>query len=258
MLRKGFKRNLLFFLSFCADIYSELSVRSFYRNFYAPGAYKPETVTQYLSRMARVGEIGKKVVRGKAVFVISTKGERLLDEVIPLKKLGEEKWDGWWRIVIFDIEEKNRYARDMIRKKLIELGFGMWQKSVYITPHPVAEEINEYFEEKDLYPRCICLEARKAGVKDDRRLAEQVFGLEELTTKYAKLSDEIKFETETHMKINAKSKNVNIRLQTFLDRFEELLFIDPFLPKELSAYYEGREKTQEAIALFSKIVAKSK
>ena len=145
MLRKGLKRNLLFLLSFCADVYNEISVRSFYHSYYEPGGYRSETVTQYLSRMAKVGEIEKKVVNGKAVFLVSAKGEKLMDEIIPLQKLGSKRWDGWWRIVIFDIEEKNKYLRDRVRKKLLELGFGKWQESVYISSHPLADEMNEYF-----------------------------------------------------------------------------------------------------------------
>lgn len=256
MLRNGFKRKFLFFLSFCADIYSEISVRGFYRKLYAPG-YQAETVTQFLSRMSKVGEIERKVINGRVVFKITAKGEKLLDEVIPLQKLGERTWDGWWRIVIFDIEEKDRYLRDRVREKLLDLGFGKWQESVYICPHPVQEEINEYFQEKKLYPRCICLEARKTGVEDDQLLAEEVFDLNSLVGKYGSLAEEINKTDKLIDKKEIKKSEAMNRLRSYMEKFETFLLTDPFLPKELFRDYLIRGKTQKAIIYLAKKVAKT-
>ena len=41
------------------------------------------------------------------------------------------KWDGKWRIVIFDIPEKFKKAREALRRKLKDLGFLELQKSVF-------------------------------------------------------------------------------------------------------------------------------
>jgi hypothetical protein len=40
------------------------------------------------------------------------------------------------RIVIFDIPNKSKKARDVFRRKLKELGFSMIQESVFATPFP--------------------------------------------------------------------------------------------------------------------------
>ncbi|OGK42260.1 hypothetical protein A2954_04595 [Candidatus Roizmanbacteria bacterium RIFCSPLOWO2_01_FULL_37_12] len=257
MLKRGLKRSFLFFLSNCMDLYTSLSVRSFYRSFYSPGGYKPETLTQYLSRMAKVGEIEKKIINGKVVFAITTKGEKLLDQVIPLRKLEEKKWDGWWRIVIFDIEEKKKYLRDRVREKLLGLGFGKWQESVYISPHPMAEEMNEYFEEKDLYPSCVCLEARETGKKDNKLLAEQIFKLNELTSNYKNIIKDIDLTTQL-IKENKFSKAEAIeKLHIYLEKYELVLMRDPFLPEELWVEYPIREKTKKYLTDLTQNVAKS-
>ena len=44
---------------------------------------------------------------------------------------GDKKWDGKWRLVIWDIPEKRRPARDLLRQKLKQLGFTRWQKSIW-------------------------------------------------------------------------------------------------------------------------------
>src|SRR3989344_6103703 len=140
MVRRSLKRRILFTLSFLFDAYQEMSVRSFYRKLYSP-LYQKSTITETLTRMAKVKELEKKVVKGKVVLRISAKGESILHEEINLLNLAKKSWDGSWRIVIFDIEEKESHTRNMLRRKLRNLGFAMWQESVYITPHPVAEEM---------------------------------------------------------------------------------------------------------------------
>ena len=52
------------------------------------------------------------------------------------------KWDGEWRIVIFDIPERFKKAREALRLKLKELGFRELQKSVFIFPYECEDEIN--------------------------------------------------------------------------------------------------------------------
>ena len=42
------------------------------------------------------------------------------------------KWDGKWRVVTFDVPEKNKNAREALRNKLKELGFKELQERVFI------------------------------------------------------------------------------------------------------------------------------
>ena len=52
------------------------------------------------------------------------------------------KWDGQWRIVMFDIKEDKKNIRDAIRRHLRRLGFYRLQKSVFVTPNPCESEIH--------------------------------------------------------------------------------------------------------------------
>lgn len=52
------------------------------------------------------------------------------------------KWDGKWRIVIFDIPNSSHIIRNIFRRKLKEFGFYLLQKSVWIYPFKCQEEIN--------------------------------------------------------------------------------------------------------------------
>ncbi|MBI2097377.1 MAG: CRISPR-associated endonuclease Cas2 [Candidatus Vogelbacteria bacterium] len=58
-------------------------------------------------------------------------------------------WDKKWRLVIFDVPERKRRARNALRQKLVELGFRELQRSVFIHPYDCQREIDfvvEFFE----------------------------------------------------------------------------------------------------------------
>lgn len=251
MLRKSLKRKVLFTLAFLFDIYKELSPRSFYRNLYSP-LYEERTITQTLSRMTKVGEIEKKIKNGEVVLHIAAKGESLLNEDINLQYLAKRTWDGLWRVVIFDIEEKSRQIRNMLRDKLKSLGFAMWQESVYITPHPVAEEMNEFFEEKDLFPSCVCFEAKLSKTLDNKELASFLFHLDGLAQSYSTLTLEAEniIETLKTGKIN-KTKSYE-HLRNLVERLQQTMLSDPFVPEELFPQVREREKAQKTIATLTK------
>lgn len=85
---------------------------------------------------------------GSVKIVLTKEGQKKalrfkLDEM-KIKK--PSKWDGEWRIVIFDIPEKFKKVREALRMKLKELGFLELQKSVLILPYECEDEINFIME----------------------------------------------------------------------------------------------------------------
>ena len=64
-------------------------------------------------------------------------------------EIPKQKWDGRWRIVVFDIPESRRDARDTLRALLKKMGFYELQKSVFIHPYECKNEIDfvvEFFQ----------------------------------------------------------------------------------------------------------------
>ncbi len=60
-----------------------------------------------------------------------------------------KQWDKKWRLVIFDIPDKKKQRRELLRSKLKELGFMLYQKSVFVLPYECENEINfvtEFFQ----------------------------------------------------------------------------------------------------------------
>lgn len=73
-------------------------------------------------------------------------------------KLEENKWDGKWRVVIFDVPEKRRIARDLFRQKLKSWGFKIWQQSVWVTKKNCAKELRDYIKKVGIQDWVMVLE----------------------------------------------------------------------------------------------------
>ncbi len=63
----------------------------------------------------------------KSLFKIQAK-----QEIISIPK----KWDNKYRVVIFDIKESEKFARNEIRYTLLQCGFVKLQNSVWVYPYP--------------------------------------------------------------------------------------------------------------------------
>jgi len=77
-------------------------------------------------------------IEGERYLKTTPKGKLKL-----FKKKYLKKWDGLWRIVAFDIDEKRRKTRDLFRAKLREIGCLPIQKSVWITPRDVSGQLED-------------------------------------------------------------------------------------------------------------------
>lgn len=83
------------------------------------------------------------IVEKKSKYVITDKARnsigKLIEESFAQSK--ENQWDELWRIIIFDIPESDRSARNLFRAKLLGLGCEMVQKSVFCHPHDCVREV---------------------------------------------------------------------------------------------------------------------
>ena len=103
---------------------------------------KRRNVQKQLYRLRTSGLIDKKGNYNNTKFSINAHGIARLNDLTFIDQSKKEPpvWDGRWRLVIFDIPESLREARDHIRRLLKELGFQRLQLSVWIHPFPVLEE----------------------------------------------------------------------------------------------------------------------
>ena len=64
-------------------------------------------------------------------------GKNKIDD-LEIKK--PKRWDNLWRILIFDIQSKDKLKREALRGKIKDLGLYQLQKSVWVYPYNFAKE----------------------------------------------------------------------------------------------------------------------
>jgi len=104
---------------------------------------------------------------GRLSLTITKKGRRRWNQLRFDRPLGGNSWDGKWRLVIFDIHNKRKDARDALRTLLKRIGFYQLQKSVWVTPWPCHDHLAA-IREMYLIPRYVqVVEAAKLECEDD-------------------------------------------------------------------------------------------
>ena len=156
---------------------------------FVPSKYKRSSYLTEVSQLLSVGDIERKTdSNGRSNLIITSKGEVKFKR--QFKAFFESKsWDSNFMVAIFDIPEKRRKTRNSIRRKLIELGFGMLQKSVWISPYHFEEDLREFFEASNLSDNVFLLTTRKILAGDIQRLVEKVWKLKKINDGYSKVID---------------------------------------------------------------------
>lgn len=74
-----------------------------------------------------------------------------------------DKWDGKWRFVIFDVPEKRRAARDVLRRKLKDWGFIILQKSVWATKRNCTQALRSFIKGAGIEDWVMVIESDNIG-----------------------------------------------------------------------------------------------
>lgn len=94
-------------------------------------------IKRSLNRLVVKGLVEFHSKGSKKFLAITEKGRKVirLVELRNFKLPKPKRWDGKWRMIIFDIKEKRRRSRDLLRETLISLGFKKLQNSVWVYPY---------------------------------------------------------------------------------------------------------------------------
>lgn len=184
-----------------------------------PPDYKLTNFSSAVSKMLATGYMEKIIKKGEPYLRITGLGKRALVRDFPILQMKKQKWDKKWRIVYYDVAEKERGVRIALQRKLKELGFGMIQESVYISPFDVIANIREFVINQGLKEFVFVGEVNHLLAGNEKRLAEKVWDLERLSEQYEELE----------MKIHAKDQNIS----AIISQYEEIMKTDPCLPEEL-------------------------
>ncbi|MBI2356225.1 MAG: hypothetical protein HYV13_03420 [Candidatus Doudnabacteria bacterium] len=133
--------------------------------------FSNEQLAKALRRMKRRKLVG--IIReGDKDVIVMTEGgkQKLLKYKLDDMKIKRPpKWDRKFRLVIFDIPEKHKVARNAFVFKMREMGFIKLQKSVWVCPYDCEDEIEYLKEIYEIRPFVKLVLAEKIDSEDSLR-----------------------------------------------------------------------------------------
>lgn len=149
-------------------------------------------------------------------------------------------WDGKWRMIVFDLPEKQRSLRNRFRKILQDARFGGLQGSVWISPDPLGDVRKQI---KDILPDCSTMtlfEGTSCGGESPAELIASAWDFPRIGEGYDRHDDHL-----LTLRDHAAEMNAAALLDwgtTERKLWADCLGNDPLLPRELwPDHYPGEE-----------------
>lgn len=125
--------------------------------------YKKKEIQDAFYSIQKNGFISVQTKRKQNSFSLTNKGVRKAQKyaLLQLPDRNPQKWDGKWRLIIFDVPSTHRLKRDALRSFIKKLGCKQLQKSIWIYPHDCKEEVKllqKFFSFSELELRIILAE----------------------------------------------------------------------------------------------------
>lgn len=186
-------------------------------------SYRKESIDAAIGDLAKKGLLEK---NERGDIRLAPTGAGIKKRLYQERKKG---WDGKWRVIFFDIPEDLREVRDDLRSELRKLGFGLWQRSAWLTPFDITQELNSYLDKQNLSDLVQVVAGERFGKLSDRDFAAKIWPLNEINRRYRRLlagwADELKKESAAEERVEAAS--------SFQNQYFDILADDPQLPVEL-------------------------
>ncbi|MCK5413710.1 MAG: hypothetical protein KAI57_05065 [Candidatus Pacebacteria bacterium] len=156
---------------FLLDVYSHIEKLNETYNFIAPRTMKDafypdlyklrnkyekqeerQKFNQLIYYLKKNGYIKIKNLEQNKGVILTKKGEEKILRIKLKTKKKKGRADKKWQMIIFDIPEKKRHLRDLLRSKLYLLNYKMLQQSIWICPYDVAKETEFILRKYSLDP----------------------------------------------------------------------------------------------------------
>lgn len=152
------------------------------------------------------------------------------------------KWDGRWRLILFDVPTTRSAYHVRLWRYLREKGFGCLQNSVWITPHSLDEEQQVLADGKINVESLILLEAWPCAGESDAEIVAGAWDFERINRYYARHLKTLGERPSGVLKGEAAAKSLLRWAKTERDAWSDAVTRDPLLPERiLPAGYLGQQ-----------------
>lgn len=217
---------------------------------------KSETAVRVGLSRAVKSNILKNYKKGKDVYYeITEQGLqaveewRQLFEVILLKyKSSQEVWNNNWEVVSMTLPRDLSEKRDELNRKLREYGFGLLNKSIWVSPYRFSQSILKYAKDLEI-EECIAVFESKL-VQKPVEFVESIWNLEQINEEYKNFNNKY---NELDTKEFITKEQAIVFLLNLGWEYVSIAGSDPLLPPSLlDKGWEG----YQAFILFNRLRSK--
>lgn len=160
--KKSLTKAILLVLEKAVDGYVRVEDFAYhhYRYHYGVPELKKSSLSQALKRLREGGLIEEVKLKKNVIIKLTDEGRGLVSD-----EFDESKWDGKYRIVIFDIPEQKRIIRNLFRRNLKKWGFKHLQKSVWISKKDVFDKLESYIKDVGIEKWVMVMEVERLSGK---------------------------------------------------------------------------------------------
>jgi phenylacetic acid degradation operon negative regulatory protein len=161
-------------------------------------------------------------------------------------------WDGKWRLVVFDIPNAKGGHREKLRRYLRGKSFGCLQRSVWVTPEPLAEQRTVLAEKEINVKSLILLEAHPCAGESDMQIVAGAWDFNEINKGYAHHLHVLDQRPKEPLKDIATAKTLQRWASEEFQAWLAAVSDDPLLPQRLLPEgYLGRAAFERRLEVFA-------
>jgi phenylacetic acid degradation operon negative regulatory protein len=179
--------------------------------------------------------------------LVESQGERPADRIHRLTEAGrlvalggrdpvaqwKRRWDGKWRMILFDVPQQRASARARLRRSLAKRGFGYLQNSVWITPDPLVDERAVLGSGPVDVESLLLLEARPCAGESDAAIVAGAWDFEAINAAYDRHEKVLMTRPNQSLTNEAVIKPFHRWLGEERLAWKEAMDLDPLLPEVL-------------------------
>jgi phenylacetic acid degradation operon negative regulatory protein len=143
------------------------------------------------------------------------------------------RWDGRWRLVVFDLPETKNKVRVRLRRFLQEQYFGYLQNSVWITPDPLdpmAKILQQFTEDVE---SLILLEAHQCGGESNAAIVQGAWEFERINCLYSEYLETLEQLSRMDAEGSLSTREWDRWSRRERSSWFEIMESDPLLPRSL-------------------------
>jgi phenylacetic acid degradation operon negative regulatory protein len=144
----------------------------------------------------------------------------------------DEPWEGRWTMVIYQVPESDRAARDQLRKQLAWHGFGQLSPSTWLSPHDLRREAKEIAASLPA-AKIDILWCGTDDLSEDRDLAARCWDLNQLGDDYTSFIQHYIPMDDPEVNATKDGRQALIERMQLIGDYRRFPFRDPNLPTEL-------------------------